>query len=490
MSHAPRPAVLCFADFRIEPSRHALTRGGEAVKLSPHLVDILHHLAARPGTLVTKEELLERFWPGVHVTENTLTRAIADIRKALGDEAAHPRYIQTVARHGFRFVAESAAPADLDAFAALGRGRRALESLDGRQLPHAVQAFEQAIDAMPQHAPAYAGLANACFLQHETTRARNQPDRAPLRRAVEAARRACTLDPSLGEAWATLGFAAAAAGGGATDDARAALRRAVTLEPSNWRHHFRFALVSWGEERLRACDRALALFPAFAPARFAAAMVFIARQAFVPAMDAATAGADAQSQQGALAGLSFPAAGLHWLRGVLLLHQRQTGHAVQAFVREMEEGHPGRIYADEFRVNALVGAGFAHLATGDPAVAIEAFRNALAIVPRHGRALIGLQQAFAASSFAASSESLWREVEHAVVELREGQRLIEAALVMAAAHAARGNLASGCAILEQMLHSAPPGQAGWLIPVDPALEPLRAAPEFARVAALLASRAA
>ena len=70
------------------------------------LVEILAHLVDRNGAIVTKDELLDRFWPDVHVTENTLTRAIADIRKTIGDSADTPKYIQTLARRGYRFVGE------------------------------------------------------------------------------------------------------------------------------------------------------------------------------------------------------------------------------------------------------------------------------------------------------------------------------------------------------------------------------------------------
>ena len=73
-------------------------------------------------------------------------------------------------------------------------------------------------------------------------------------------RRRSTL-PQSAEAWATLGFVLDRTGDHV--DAVAASRRAVTLEPDNWRHHFRLAFVTWGEERLRAARRTLALFPGF-----------------------------------------------------------------------------------------------------------------------------------------------------------------------------------------------------------------------------------
>ena len=501
--------VLRFPPFTLDSQRHVLKRGDDDVSLSPHLVDILTFLAQRQGQIVSKDTLLEAFWPDVHVTENTLTRAIADIRKALGDDPGEPRFIQTVARRGYRFVAaleptrESTAtgisdvgsrtrdsdPVEVDdPFREWVRGRLSLETLDATRLPDAVRAFEHAVSATPEYAPAHAGLANAFLLTYECTRAQNAPDRTPLTRAVAAARRACELDPSLGEAWATLGFVLTAAGQG--EEARAAARRAAALEPTSWRHHFRLGVASWGEERLRAVDRTLSLLPNFAPGRFLAAMVFIARQAFEPAMMAAVQGSSAQAREVDSDGVPFPSVGLHWLHGLLLLRLGQVGPAITEFGREIDASRRGRIYAEEFRVNAQVAAGFAHLSVNDATGATEAFRSALETLPRNGRALIGLYRALATTSFAAEMPQLLSRIDEVIAELGAGGRMGEAALVSAARAAARGELAAGCAVLQRLLDNAPPGQAGWLISIDPALAPLRTAHGFDDLMARLAARAA
>ena len=92
--------MIRFGSFQIDPRTWLLTRDSAAVDLSPRLVEILGFIASRGGEIVTKEELLEKFWPDVNVTENTLTRAIADIRKAIGEDATSPRFLQTAARRG------------------------------------------------------------------------------------------------------------------------------------------------------------------------------------------------------------------------------------------------------------------------------------------------------------------------------------------------------------------------------------------------------
>lgn len=94
-----------FEPFAIDTRRWRLLRSGHAIDLSPRLVEILAYLAKRQGEVVSKDELLDRFWVDVHVTDNTLTRAVADIRKALGDQPDPPQFIQTVSRRGYRFIA-------------------------------------------------------------------------------------------------------------------------------------------------------------------------------------------------------------------------------------------------------------------------------------------------------------------------------------------------------------------------------------------------
>jgi tetratricopeptide (TPR) repeat protein len=452
--------------------------------LSPRLVEILGHFATHAGETISKEALLDRFWADVNVTENTLTRAIADIRKALHDDAGQPKFIQTVSRRGYRFVATATAP---DPFEEWAKGRLSLEALDAARLNDATAAFERAVEATPDYAPAHAGIANACFLKFEISRCENTPDQAALERALSHARRATELDPSLGEAWATLGVTLAATGD--VEHSRAAARRATVAEPTSWRHQFRLAMTSWGEERLTAVDRTLSLMPDFAPARFVSAMVFIARQAFGAAEDVVAKGALSQSRQSGAADSLFPAFGLHWLGGLLLLRTRAIGGALVSFAKELDEARESSVYFREFRVNALIGAGYAHLAIEDAGGATEAFRNALESLPSNGRALLGLYQALSMTGFAAESAVLLPRIDRAVNELKRGGRLSEAAIVAAASLTARGEHEMAIQILEQLLERAPAGHTGWIIPIDPSLAPLHEHAAFERVLARLATRA-
>ncbi len=101
----PSLASYRFGSFLLEGTSYRLLRDGEAVALSPKIIDLLLYLVARPSALVTKEELFKALWPDVAVTDNALTQAVSELRQALGDDPSKPRYIQTVARRGYRFIA-------------------------------------------------------------------------------------------------------------------------------------------------------------------------------------------------------------------------------------------------------------------------------------------------------------------------------------------------------------------------------------------------
>jgi len=101
----PRPNGFVTGDWTIVPSRNLLVRGHEEVRLEPRVMDVLVHLAERAGEVVSKEELVERVWEGRHVTDDVLTVTIYALRKALGDDARQPRYLETVSRRGYRWIA-------------------------------------------------------------------------------------------------------------------------------------------------------------------------------------------------------------------------------------------------------------------------------------------------------------------------------------------------------------------------------------------------
>jgi len=97
--------VLEFGEFRLDLRRMGVWKADQPVPLEPKALDVLRHLVANRERLVTKDELMDAVWKDTFVTPNALTRAVAQLRKGLADDAEHPRLIETVARRGYRFVA-------------------------------------------------------------------------------------------------------------------------------------------------------------------------------------------------------------------------------------------------------------------------------------------------------------------------------------------------------------------------------------------------
>jgi Tol biopolymer transport system component/DNA-binding winged helix-turn-helix (wHTH) protein len=98
--------MLVFGEYRFDPANGILSRGGEELPLPPRAVAVLSRLLRDPGTVVSKQELLDSVWDGAYVTETSLSEAVGLLRQALRDPAHEPSYIQTVHRRGYRFIAE------------------------------------------------------------------------------------------------------------------------------------------------------------------------------------------------------------------------------------------------------------------------------------------------------------------------------------------------------------------------------------------------
>lgn len=100
------PGRFRFGDIEVDAASHGVTRAGEPQQLEPKAFAVLLALLERPGELVPRDELLDQVWGHRHVTPGVLTRAIAQLRAALGDDHHHPRYIQTRHALGYLFIGE------------------------------------------------------------------------------------------------------------------------------------------------------------------------------------------------------------------------------------------------------------------------------------------------------------------------------------------------------------------------------------------------
>jgi DNA-binding winged helix-turn-helix (wHTH) protein/tetratricopeptide (TPR) repeat protein len=94
-----------FGPYHLNLALRLLTREGEKISLTPKAAEILALLVSNAGQLVEKDFLLKHVWPNTFVEESNLSQNIFTLRKALGDERDGPKYIETVSRRGYRFIA-------------------------------------------------------------------------------------------------------------------------------------------------------------------------------------------------------------------------------------------------------------------------------------------------------------------------------------------------------------------------------------------------
>lgn len=474
-----------FGDFELDAAAGQLTRGVETLPLPARHLDVLAALVSRAGQVVSKDALVEAAWRDVAVTDNSLEQAISSLRRALGDGG--PALIQTVPRQGYRFtggvarlasrVSDDALEALVAPFRAFVEGRAALESLSTDGVMEAARAFDRVLASSPDNPAAHVGMATANAMRFEMTRADLAPALDSLAAAANHAREACRLDPQYGEAWATLGFVLDRTG--AAIDAAAALTRAVSLEPDNWRHHLRLAAVSWGEARLRAARRTLALLPGCALAHWLAATVHVARQAIDEAERELGDGAKALTRNPES---RFSGVAIEWLRGLICLSRGDAAAAQAHFDRELAAESSGHLYARECCANVWYAIGAMRWRQGDRDGARAAFGQALQRVDGHALAAIGL---VLSASPPPGADALAAVASRDPSGLRSG---VDIAIARALALTCAGRSHEAAAVVDAALASAPPGNGGWILPVEPFLAP--GGPEWQAVLARLRQRAA
>src|SRR6266853_1573134 len=98
-------AAYEFGQFTLVRTEKRLLCDGKAIPLAPKVFDTLVLLVENPGRLIQKDELLEALWPDTVVEEVALAHNVSQLRKALGDRAEEPRFIETVPKRGYRFIA-------------------------------------------------------------------------------------------------------------------------------------------------------------------------------------------------------------------------------------------------------------------------------------------------------------------------------------------------------------------------------------------------
>src|SRR5262245_4631354 len=101
-----------FDEFRLDVEKHRLLRNGEIVALTPKAVEKLRVLVERPQVVIERDELLTSVWHDVAVEDGNLTVTVSMLRKALGENGNGRKFIETVPRRGYRFMAAVRAVAE------------------------------------------------------------------------------------------------------------------------------------------------------------------------------------------------------------------------------------------------------------------------------------------------------------------------------------------------------------------------------------------
>ncbi len=104
--------IMRFDAFELDLSNRRLIRNGQPVDLGSRYFDALVLLVREAGELVSKDRFMDEVWRGIPVTDEALTQCIRTLRRALGDDAGNPHYIQTVPKHGYRFLVQPTGPGE------------------------------------------------------------------------------------------------------------------------------------------------------------------------------------------------------------------------------------------------------------------------------------------------------------------------------------------------------------------------------------------
>ncbi len=170
MPPQPGQSVVRFGSFRVDMAGQRLWNGSDPVTLRPKTWQVLRHLVEHADRLVSKHELLDAVWADVAVEEKAVNTCIGEIRTALGDSSRRPRFIETVQRRGFRFLASPS----VDAADAVETGQYVRPAFIGRS--HELASLQDRLHAAAGNATltvicGAAGIGKSRLVREATERA-------------------------------------------------------------------------------------------------------------------------------------------------------------------------------------------------------------------------------------------------------------------------------------------------------------------------------
>jgi tetratricopeptide (TPR) repeat protein len=302
----------------------------------------------------------------------------------------------------------------------------------------------------------YLYMAAAMFRMFEATRSTALPDRSQLAMADHHASEACRMSPSNPDAWGTLTLVRNRQG--RYEEAVAAARHAVALAPTGGLHYLRLAAVTWGEERIRSARRTITWNPEMALAHVLIATVHIARGHLDAALEELQVGCAKWDMQ-TLGQTKVDSIGLHWLRGLVLLALGDQMKAEADFEHEILTADTRYVDGREAQANSAYALGAVRLQPALGNGVTPAPYEVLKELPSHPTVVSGI---FTSTPGGAELTATLNPVDEAMMK---GIRL--------ALQHRHDDAARQC---REAIASAPPGGAGWLLPVEPLLN-MSAQPE-------------
>jgi DNA-binding winged helix-turn-helix (wHTH) protein/TolB-like protein/Tfp pilus assembly protein PilF len=142
----PAKPLYEFGLFRLDPAEHVLLRDSEPVALRPKEFAVLLALVENHGHVLTKDELIQRIWPGQLVEEGNLNRQISMLRRALGETSDGPQYVETIPKVGYRFVAPVREILDRSADVVIERHTIARIVTEEEEVPNGGGVFEPSLE--------------------------------------------------------------------------------------------------------------------------------------------------------------------------------------------------------------------------------------------------------------------------------------------------------------------------------------------------------
>lgn len=277
-----------FGDWTVVPGENLIRQDDNKIRLEPKVMRLLLALVARHDQVCTRDELLDELWPSPETTETSLTRALSELRRALGDSRDTGRYIETIQRVGYKARAPLAPLAPRKAGPPTDQLGQPLDSAEeavtladylvarrnAKDFVHAIELLGEFAWHDPNHAQVFAMLA---YAERIIPLYREEPVGLRIAQAREHALQALRLDGANGLAWSVLG--------GLAHDQwhwREALKqfdRAVSFSPfdANVLHAYSELLLHLGdlERALECIERACRIKPVSAGDRLVLAWVLL-----------------------------------------------------------------------------------------------------------------------------------------------------------------------------------------------------------------------